>query len=150
MKQTTLLINNAIQKQLSLLAMFFRASQFVGLSHWAKNVWVRILRISLFGEISENVAVDIVGHEMIGPCTMAIVHDNVHTWLVIADKVGVSKIDLQALSVLQLERLGGILNGRIFPADMLPNDRTRARQELLQGEIEAMDDESQSYYLAGF
>lgn len=150
MKQTTLLINNAITNQLSLLAKFFRASQFVGLSHWAKNVWVRILRISLFGEISENVAVDIVGHEMIGPCTMAIVHDNVHTWLVIADKVGVSKIDLQALSVLQLERLGGILNGRIFPADMLPNDKTRARQELLQGEIEAMDDESQSYYLAGF
>ena len=149
MKQTTLLINNAIEKQLSLLAMFFRASQFVGLSHRAKNVWVRILRISLFGEISENVAVDIVGHEMIGPCTTAIVHDNVHTWLVIADKVGVSKIDLQALSVLRLERLGGMLNGRIFPTDMLPNDKTRARQELLRGEIEAMDDGSQAFYLAG-
>lgn len=149
MKQTTLLINNAINNQLSLLAMFFRVSQFVKLSHWAKNVWVRILRISLFGEISENVAVDIVGHEMIGPCTMAIVHDNVHTWLVIADKVGVSKIDLQALSVIQLERLGGILNGRIFPTDVLPNDKTRARQELLQGEIESMDDGSQTFYLAG-
>lgn len=149
MKQTTLLINNAVKNQLSLLATFFRVDQFVKLSHWAKNVWVRILRISLFGEITENVAVDIVGHEMIGPCTMAIVHDNVHTWLVIADKVGVSKIDLQALNVLQLERLGGILNGRIFPADMLPNDRTRARQELLQGEIEAMDDGSQAFYLAG-
>lgn len=149
MKQTTLLLNNAIKNQLSLLATFFRAGQFVKLSHWAKNVWVRILRISLFGEISENVAVDIVGHEMIGPCTMAIVHDNVHTWLVIADKVGVSKIDLQALSVLQLERLGGILHGRIFPADMCPNDRVRARQELLQGEIEAMDDGSTMFYLAG-
>lgn len=149
MKQTTLLLNNAIKNQLSLLSTFFRAGQFVKLSHWAKNVWVRILRISLFGEISENVAVDIVGHEMIGPCTMAIVHDNVHTWLVIADKVGVSKIDLQALSVLQLERLGGILHGRIFPADMCPNDRVRARQELLQGEIEAMDDGSPMFYLAG-
>ena len=149
MKQTTLLINNAVKNQLSLLATFFRANQFVNLSHWAKNVWIRILRISLFGEITENVAVDIVGHEMIGPCTMAIVHDNVHTWLVIADKVGVSKIDLQALNAFQLERLGGILNGRIFPADMLPNDRTRKRQELLQGELEAMDDGSQAYYLAG-
>lgn len=149
MKQTTLLINNAIKNQLSLLAMFFRANQFVNLSHWAKNVWVRILRISLFGEITENVAVDITSHEMIGPCTIAIVHDNVHTWLVIADKVGISKIDLQALSVIQLERLAGMLNGRIFPADMLPNDKTRARQEMLKDEIEAMDDESQAFYLAG-
>lgn len=149
MKQTTLLVNNAIKNQLSLLATFFRVSQFVKLSHWAKNVWVRILRISLFGEITENVAVDIVGHEMIGPCTMAIVHDGVHTWLVIADKVGVSKIDLQALSVFQLERLAGMLNGRIFPADLDPNDRTKARQELLQGEIEAMDDGSPLFYLAG-
>lgn len=149
MKQTTLVINNAIKNQLSLLAMFFRTSQFVGLSHWAKNVWVRILRISLFGEITENLAVEIVGHEMLGPCTMAIVHDNVHTWLVIADKVGVCKVDLQALSVIELTKLAGMLNGRIFPADMLPNDKTRARQELLQGEIEAMDDGSQAFYLAG-
>ena len=135
MKQITLSLRNAIQQQRTTLAFYFRAAQYVSLSHWAKNVWVRILRISLFGEITESVAVDIVGHEMIGPCTMAIVHDNVHTWLVIADKVGVSKIDLQALSVFQLERLAGMLNGRIFPADLDPNDRTRARQELLQGEI---------------
>lgn len=148
MKQSQLLatINNVRKSE---LARFFRVSQFVGLSHWARNVWIRILRISLFGEISENVAVDIVGHEMIGPCTIAIVHDNVHTWLVIADKIGISKIDLQALSVFQLERLGGILNGRIFPHDCEPNDRVKARQECLQGEIEAMDDDSPSFYLAG-
>ena len=149
MKRITLSFRNAIEAQRSQLAFFFKAAQYVSLSHWAKNVWLRILRISLFGEISENVAVDIVGHEMIGPCTIAIVHDNVHTWLVIADKVGVSKIDLQALTVLQLERLGGILNGRIFPADLYPNDRVKARQELLQGEIEAMDDCSPMFYLAG-
>lgn len=149
MKRITLSFSNAIKQQRVQLAFFFRASQYVSLSHWAKNVWARILRISLFGEITENVAVDIVGHEMIGPCTMAIVHDGVHTWLVIADKVGVSKIDLQALSVFQLERLAGMLNGRIFPADLDPNDRTKARQELLQGEIEAMDDCSPMFYLAG-
>lgn len=149
MKRITLSFRNAVESQRSELAFYFKANQYVSLSHWAKNVWLRILKISLFGEISENVAVDIVGHEMIGPCTMAIVHDHVHTWLVIADKVGVSKIDLQALNVLQLERLGGILNGRIFPADMYPNDRVKARQELLQGEIEAMDDCSPSFYLAG-
>ena len=149
MKRITLSFRNAIEAQRSQLAFFFKAAQYVSLSHWAKNVWIRILRISLFGEITENVAVDIVGHEMIGPCTMAIVHDHIHTWLVIADKVGVSKIDLQALSVFQLERLAGMLNGRIFPADLDPNDRTKARQELLQGEIEAMDDCSPSYYLAG-
>lgn len=148
MKQSQILTNiNNIHK--SELARFFRVGQFIRLSHWARNVWVRILRISLFGEIAENVAVDIVGHEMIGPCTIVIVHDNIHTWLVIADKIGVSKIDLQALSVLQLERLGGILNGRIFPHDCEPSDRVRARQESLQGEIEAMDDNSPAFYLAG-
>lgn len=148
MKQSQLLnAINSVRK--SELARFFRVSQFVGLSHWARNVWIRILRISLFGEISENVAVDIVGHEMIGPCTIAIVHDDIHTWLVIADKIGISKIDLQALSVFQLERLGGILNGRIFPHDCEPNGCAEARQECLQGEIEAMDDDSPSFYLAG-
>lgn len=148
MKQSQLLnAINSVRK--SELARFFRVSQFVGLSHWARNVWIRILRISLFGEISENVAVDIVGHEMIGPCTIAIVHDDIHTWLVIADKIGISKIDLQALSVFQLERLGGILNGRIFPHDCEPNARVEERQECLQGEIEAMDDDSPSFYLAG-
>lgn len=149
MKRITLSFRNTIEDRKATLAFFFAANQYISLSHWAKNVWINILRISLFGEISENVAVDIVGHEMIGPCTMAIVHDNVHTWLVIADKVGVSKIDLMALNVIQLERLGGILHGRIFPADMYPNDRVKARQELLQGEIEAMDDCSPSFYLAG-
>lgn len=149
MKRNSLILSTINSVRKSELVRFFRVDQYIKLSHWAKNVWVRILRISLFGEISENVAVDIVGHEMIGPCTMAIAHDNVHTWLVIADKVGVSKIDLQALSVFQLERLAGMLNGRIFPADLEPNDRTKARQELLQGEIEAMDDDSQMFYLAG-
>lgn len=149
MKRITLSFRNTIEDRKATLAFFFAANQYISLSHWAKNVWLHILRISLFGEISENVAVDIVGHEMIGPCTMAIVHDNTHTWLVIADKIGVSKIDLMALNVIQLERLGGILHGRIFPADMYPNDRVKARQELLQGEIEAMDDCSPSFYLAG-
>lgn len=149
MKRITLSFRNTIEDRRATLAFFFAANQYISLSHWAKNVWINILRISLFGEISENVAVDIIGHEMIGPCTMAIVHDNVHTWLVIADKIGVSKIDLMALNVIQLERLGGILHGRIFPADMYPNDRVKARQELLQGEIEAMDDCSPSFYLAG-
>ncbi len=148
MKQSQILttINNIHKSE---LVRFFRAGQYVCLSHWAKNVWVRILRISLFGEISENVAVDIMGQEMIGPCTMAIVHNNVHTWLIVADKVGVAKIDLQALTAVQLERLGGILNGRIFPHDCEPNDRVKARQECLQGEISAMDDGSPMFYLAG-
>lgn len=149
MKRQSLILSTINSVHKSELVRFFRVGQFIKLSHWAKNVWVRILRISLFGEISENVAVDIIGHEMIGPCTIAIVHDNDHTWLVIADKVGVSKIDLAALTVIQLERLGGILNGRIFPHDCDPDDRTKARQELLQGEIEAMDDESPMFYLAG-
>lgn len=131
------------------LATFFRADQYVKLSHWGKNAWARILQISLFGEISENVAVDILGMEMIGPCTMVIVHQGVHTWLVIADKVGFGKIDLQALTAVQLERLGGVLNGRIFPADIDPSDRVKARQETLQGEISALDDGSPSFYLAG-
>lgn len=148
MKQSQILttINNIHKSE---LVRFFRAGQYISLSHWAKNVWVRILRISLFGEISENIAVDIVGHEMIGPCTIVIVHENVHTWLVIADKVGVSKVDLQALTAVQLERLGGILNGRIFPHDCEPNDRVKARQECLQGEISAMDNDSPMFYLAG-
>lgn len=148
MKQSQLLnsINNIHKSE---LVRFFRAGQYVCLSHWAKNVWARILRISLFGEISENVAVDIVGHEMIGPCTIIIVHNGLHTWLIIADKVGFSKIDLQALTAVQLERLGGILNGRIFPHDCEPNDRTKARQEILQGEVSAMDDDSPMFYLAG-
>lgn len=148
MKQSQILtIINNIHK--SELVRFFRAGQYVALSHWAKNVWARILRISLFGEISENIAVDIMGQEMIGPCTMIIVHDNTHTWLIIADKVGFSKIDLQALTVVQLERLGGILNGRIWPHDCEPNDRVKARQECLQGEVSAMDDGSPMFYLAG-
>lgn len=149
MKQTTLTFRNAIEDRRATLARFFVPNQYVVFTHWAKNVWINILRISLFGEISENVAVDIIGHEMIGPCTMAIVRENFHTWLMIADKIGVSKIDLLALNALRLERLGGILHGRIFPADMYPNDKVKARQELLQGEIEAMDDGGPSFYLAG-
>lgn len=149
MKRLSLVLSTINNIHKNELARFFKVDQFVKMSHWTKNVWVRILRISLFGEITENVAVDIVGHEMIGPCTMVIVHENVHTWLIIADKVGLSKIDLQALTVFQLERLGGILNGRIYPHDCDPNDRIKARQELLQGEVEAMDDGSPMFYLAG-
>ena len=149
MKRNSLILSTINNVHKNELVRFFKVDQYIKLSHWARNVWVRILRISLFGEIPENVATDIIGHEMIGPCTMAIAHDNVHTWLVIADKIGVSKIDLKALSVLQLERLAGMLNGRIFPHDCEPNDRVKARQELLQGEIEAMDDESSMFYLAG-
>lgn len=149
MKRIALSFRNAVEDRRATLAMFFVPNQYVVFTHWAKNVWINILRVSLFGEISENVAVDIIGHEMIGPCTMAIVRDHFHTWLMIADKVGVSKIDLLALNALQLERLGGLLHGRIYPADMYPNDRVKARQELLQGEIEAMDDGSPSFYLAG-
>ncbi|WP_407446582.1 hypothetical protein [Fibrobacter sp.] len=149
MKTSIYTITTAIEKQRNELVRFFRAGQYVALSHWAKITWCRILRISLFGEISESVAVEIMGQEMIGPCTMAIVHDNVHTWLIVADKIGVAKIDLQALTHIQLERLAGMLNGRIWPADVLPNDYTKARQECLEGEISAMDDGSPTYYLAG-
>ena len=148
MKQSQILNNiNNIHK--SELVRFFRAGQYISLSHWAKNAWARILRISLFGEITENTAVDLVGHEMMGPCTIIIVHDGSHTWLIIADKVGFSKIDLQALTVIQLERLGGLLNCRIWPHDCEPDDRTKARQEILQGEVSALDDGSPMFYLAG-
>lgn len=148
MRQSHILttINNIHKSE---LVRFFSIGQFIGLSHWARNVWIRILRISLFGEISENVAVDIVGHEMIGPCTMAIVHDNIHTWLLIADKIGVSKVDLKEFSVNQLAQLAGTLNGRIFPHDCEPGDKVRARQESLQGEIDKMDDDTTAFYLAG-
>lgn len=148
MRQSQILttINNIHKSE---LVRFFSVGQFIGLSHWARNAWIRILRISLFGEISENVAVDIVGHEMIGPCTMAIVHDNIHTWLLIADKIGVSKVDLKEFSVYQLVRLAATLNGRIFPHDCEPGDKVRLRQESLQGEIDKMDDDSTAFYLAG-
>ena len=149
MKRSTLSFRNALESQRSQLAFFFRPHQYISLSHWAKNVWTRILRVSLFGEISENVAVDLIGHEMIGPCTMAIVGAHRHTWLTIADKIAVSKIDLMEASVARLERIAGILNNRIFPTDLFPNDKVKARQELLQAEIEAMDDGSPSFYLAG-
>lgn len=149
MKRQSLILSTINSVHKHELVRFFRVEQFIKLSHWAKNVWARILRISLFGEIAENVAVDIVGHEMIGPCTMVIVHDNIHTWLVIADKVGVAKIDLAALTVFQLERLGGILNGRIYPHDCDPDDRTKARQECLQGEISCYYLEHIDLYLAG-
>lgn len=131
------------------LGQFFSVGQWVRLSHWAKNAWFHILKISLFGEISENVAVDIVGHEMIGPCTIAICAEHCRSRLYIADKVGVSHIDLFSLSVFQLERLAGLLRGRIFPADIDPDDRTKARQECLQGEISCYYLEHLDLYLAG-
>lgn len=134
----------------SYIAKFFTVGQWVRFSHWAKNAWFQILRTSLFGEISENVAVDIVGHEMIGPCTIAICADNCKSRLYVADKVGVSHIDLFGLSAFQLERLAGLLRGRIFPADINPDDRTKARQELLQGELHCFNIEHPDLYLAGF
>ena len=131
------------------LGQFFSVGQWVRLSHWAKNAWFHILKISLFGEISENVAVDIVGHEMIGPCTIAICAEHCRSRLYIADKVGVAHIDLFSLSVFQLERLAGLLRGRIFPADIDPEDRTKARQECLQGEISCYYKDHLDLYLAG-
>ena len=133
----------------SYIAKFLNVGQWVRLSHWAKNAWFHILKISLFGEISENVAVDIVGHEMIGPCTIAICAEHCRSRLYIADKVGVSHIDLAPLSAFQLERLAGLLRGRIFPADIKPEDRTKARQECLQGEISCYYMEHPDLYLAG-
>lgn len=131
------------------LGQFFSVGQWVRLSHWAKNAWFHILKISLFGEISENVAVDIVGHEMIGPCTIAICAEHCRSRLYIADKVGAAHIDLFSLSVFQLERLAGLLRGRIFPADIDPDDRTKARQECLQGEISLYYMDHIDLYLAG-
>lgn len=133
----------------SYIGRFFSVNQWIRMSHWAKNTWFQILKISLFGEIAENVAVDIVGHEMIGPCTIAICAEQCRSRLYVADKVGVSHIDLAGLSVFQLERLAGILRGRIFPADIDPNDRAKARQECLQGELSCYSIEHPCLYLAG-
>lgn len=133
----------------SYLSRFFSVNQWIRLSHWAKNAWFQILKISLFGEISENVAVDVVGHEMIGPCTIAICAERCQSRLYIADKIGVTHIDLALLSVFQLERLAGLLHGRIFPADIDPNDRVKARQECIKGEISCLYDERPNLYLAG-
>lgn len=142
-------LSNLNTERESYIGKFFTVGQWVRLSHWAKNAWFQILRTSLFGEISENVAVDIVGHEMIGPCTIAICTDHCKSRLYIADKVGVSHIDLFGLSVFQLERLAGLLRGRIFPADIDPDDRTKARQETLQGELHCFNIEHPDLYLAG-
>lgn len=131
------------------LNKFFLVNQWVRMSHWAKNAWFHILKISLFGEISESVAVDIVGHEMIGPCTIAICADNCRSRLYIADKVGISHIDLAGLNSFRLERLAGILRGRIFPADIDPDDRTKGRQECLQGELSCLNQQFPDLYLAG-
>ena len=131
------------------LGQFFKVDQWVKFSHWAKNAWFRILKISLFGEIAENVAFDIVGHEMIGPCTIAICAEQCRSKLYIADKVGVCHIDLGELKSFQLERLAGLLHGRIFPADIDPNDRVKARQECLKGELSRVFTESPCSYLAG-
>lgn len=131
------------------LGQFFSVSQWIRMSHWAKNAWFQILKISLFGEISENVAVDILGIEMIGPCTIAICAEKCRSRLYIADKVGVTHIDLASLSVFQLERMAGLLRGRIFPADIDPDDRVKGRQECLQGEISCLYREHPYLYLAG-
>lgn len=149
MKEINFVLHNLKTARISYIGKFFTVGQWVRLSHWAKNAWFQILRTSLFGGISENVAVDIVGHEMIGPCTIAICADKCHSRLYVADKVGVSHINLAELSVFQLERLAGLLRGHIFPADIDPDDRTRARQEMLQGEISCLNQELPDLYLAG-
>ena len=131
------------------LGQFFKVDQWVKLSHWAKNAWFRILKISLFGEIAENVAEDILGHEMVGPCTIAICADKCQSRLYVADKIGTTHIDLAELKPFHLERLAALLNGRIFPADINPNDRVKARQELLQGELSCFNKEHPDLYLAG-
>lgn len=149
MKEINFRLSNLNNERESYLTKFFPARQWVLLSHWAKNAWFRILKISLFGEIAENVAEDVLGHEMIGPCTMAICADNCQSRLYVADKIGVSYIDLAELKPFHLERLAALLNGRIFPADINPNDRVKARQELLQGELSCFNKEHPDLYLAG-
>lgn len=149
MKEINFTLHNLNAERESYIAKFFTVEQWVKLSHWARNTWFQILKISLFGEISENVAVDIVGHEMIGPCTIAICADNWLSRLYVADKIGVCRVDLAKLSVFQLERLAGLLRGRIFPADINPDDRTKARQELLQWELSCLNKEHPNLYLAG-
>ena len=149
MKDINYKLSNLNNERESYIAKFFTANQWVWLSHWAKNAWFRILKISLFGEIAENVAEDILGHEMIGPCTIAICADKGHSRLYIADKIGVAHIDLGGLKPFQLERLAGLLHGRIFPADIVPNDRVKGRQDCLQGELSCFNQEHPELYLAG-
>lgn len=149
MKEINYRLSNLNTERESYLTKFFLARQWVLLSHWAKNAWFRILKISLFGEIAENVAEDILGHEMIGPCTIAICADKCQSRLYVADKIGISYIDLAELKPFHLERLAALLNGRIFPADIAPNDRVKARQELLQGELSCFNKEHPDLYLAG-
>lgn len=149
MKEINFTLHNLNIARESYIGKFFTVGQWVRLSHWAKNAWFQILRTSLFGEISENVATEILGIEMIGPCTIAICTDKCHSRLYVADKVGVSHIDLAPLSAFQLERLAGLLRGRIFPADIDPDDRVKRRQECLQGELSCLNNELPDLYLAG-
>lgn len=150
MKDINFKLSNLNNERESYLTKFFLAAQWIWFSHWAKNAWFNILKNSLFGEISENVAVDLVGHEMIGPCTIAICADKCQSKLYIADKIGVSHIDLGSLKPFQLERMAGILRGRIYPADINPDDRTKGRQDRLQGELSCLNKEHPDLYLAGF
>lgn len=131
------------------LCRFFTTDQWINMSHWARNAWFQILTISLFGEIAENTAADIIGHEMIGPCTIAICADKCHSRLYVADKVGVSHIDLAPLKSFQLERMAGILRGRIAPADIEPYEARYARQECLKGELQCLANQYPDLYLAG-
>ena len=142
-------LSNLNKERGNYIAKFFTTTQWITLSHWAKNAWFRILKISLFGEIAENVAFDIMGHEMIGPCTIAICAEQCRSKLYIADKIGVYHINLGELKSFQLERLAGLLQGRIFPADIAPNDRVKGRQDRLQGELSCLNKEHPDLYLAG-
>lgn len=149
MKEINFKLSNLNNERESYITKFLTTAQWVWLSHWAKNAWFRILKISLFGEIAENVAEDILGHEMIGPCTIAICADHSRSRLYVADKIGVAHIDLAELKPFQLERLAGLLHGRIFPADIAPNDRVKGRQDRLQGELSCLNKEHPDLYLAG-
>lgn len=133
----------------SYLGQFFSVDQWIKLSHWARNVWFHILKNSLFGEIPESVAADILGHEMIGPCTIAICAEQRRSKLYIADKIGVAHFDLGGLKSFHLERLAALLHRRVFPADINPSDMTKARQDRLQAEISSVFTESPCSYLAG-
>ena len=149
MKDINFKLSNLNNERESYITKFLTTAQWVWLSHWAKNAWFRILKISLFGEIAENVAEDILGHEMIGPCTIAICAERSRSRLYVADKIGVAHIDLAELKPFQLERLAGLLHGRIFPADIVPNDRVKGRQDRLQGELSCLNKEHPDLYLAG-
>lgn len=149
MKYIDVVCNSFYSSRNGMLYRFFSSNQMVNISDWAKNTWGQILAISLFGEIAENVAVDLANKEQIGPCTIAIVRFNNKTFLLIADKIGVTKVNLSALSPFSLERIAGILKNRIYPAYIQANSKAWGRQQFLYSELAAMEKEDSGLYLAG-